>query len=91
MQNRTPQQEFTKRAERARREFQARGLSVAEWARRHGYSTALVYQVLAGKKRCLRGQSHAVAVSLGLKPGLTESIADIDRVLTEQASQSMRA
>lgn len=83
--------EFTKRAEYVRSEFQRRGLSIAEWARQHKYSTALVYQVLSGKKRCLRGQSHQVAVCLGLKQGLTESVAEIDRVLMQHAPTPIHA
>jgi gp16 family phage-associated protein len=64
--------------EQVRDEFMRRGLSISEWARARGYSAQLVYQVLAGRKRCLRGQSHAIAVTLGLKEGLVGSINDID-------------
>lgn len=60
-----------------RAEFQRRGLSIAEWARMNGFSCALVYQVLAGHKRCLRGQSHQIAVKLGLKDGEIGSVEDI--------------
>lgn len=63
--------------EQVRDEFMRRGLSISEWARARGYSAQLVYQVLAGRKRCLRGQSHAIAVTLGLKEGLVGSIDDI--------------
>lgn len=64
--------------DQVRDEFNRRGLSISEWARARGYSAQLVYQVLAGRKRCLRGQSHAIAVTLGLKEGLVGSINDID-------------
>jgi gp16 family phage-associated protein len=60
-----------------RAEFERRGLSIAEWARAHGFSSGLVYQVLTGRKRCLRGQSHQIAVLLGLKQGEIGSITDI--------------
>ena len=60
-----------------RAEFERRGLSIAEWARVNGFSCALVYQVLAGRKRCLRGQSHQIAVRLGLKDGEIGSVEDI--------------
>lgn len=33
-------------------------------------SAQLTYQILAGRKVGLRGQSHQIAVLLGLKPGL---------------------
>lgn len=33
-----------------RQEFARRGVSISAWARAHGYSKQLVYQVLAGRK-----------------------------------------
>ncbi len=56
-----------------RSEFDRRGVSVSAWARAHQVSAQLTYQVLAGKKRCLRGQSHDIAVLLGLKQGEVSS------------------
>ena len=53
----------------ARAEFGHRGESIAEWARSHGFTRSLVYEVLAGRKKCLRGDSHRIAVLLGLKRG----------------------
>lgn len=61
-----------------RAEFSRRGLSISAWARSHGYSAQLVYQVLAGRRGCLRGQCHEIAVRLGLKRGLIGGVADID-------------
>lgn len=61
-----------------RAEFALLGLSIGAWARSHGFSAQLVYQVLAGRKRALRGQSHEIAVRLGLKRGHIGSIKDID-------------
>lgn len=56
--------------QQVRDEFLSRGVSIAEWSRQRGYSCALVYQVLRGDKKCLRGQSHRIALALGLKPGI---------------------
>ena len=53
-----------------RAEFKKRGISVSEWARVRGVSAQLTYQILAGRKAAVRGQSHEIAVLLGLKPGL---------------------
>jgi gp16 family phage-associated protein len=53
----------------ARAIFENSGWSVAEWARLQGFSTGLVYQVLEGRRKCLRGQSYRIAVALGLKQG----------------------
>lgn len=68
-----------------RQEFARRGLSVSAWARAHGYSCQLVYQVLAGRKRCVRGQCHEIAVRLGLKDGVLGTVADIDALSTAAA------
>lgn len=46
------------------------GLTIAQWARDNGYHVSLVREVLAGRKRCLRGQSHNIAVALGMKHGV---------------------
>lgn len=43
---------------------------MSEWARVRGVSAQLTYQILAGRKAAVRGQSHEIAVLLGLKPGL---------------------
>jgi len=55
--------------------FAERGLSVSGWAKRNGFSQALVYQVLSGKRNPVRGESHRIATALGLKDGV---IADYD-------------
>lgn len=52
-----------------RRDFETRGMSVATWARRHGYSPFGVYDVLLGRTKGLRGESHNIAVALGIKAG----------------------
>ena len=75
MQNSTTQ--LRKGAE-VREEFVRRGLSISSWARLHGYSAQLVYGVLTGRNRGLRGQSHEIAVRLGLKHGLIGHTTDID-------------
>jgi gp16 family phage-associated protein len=49
------------------------GLSVADWARARGFSPELSRMVLAGKRKCLRGQSHEIAVAFGIKHGATPS------------------
>ena len=64
-----------------RLEFARRGLSISGWARLHGYSAQLVYGVLTGRNRGLRGQSHEIAVRLGLKHGLSGRVSDIDALV----------
>lgn len=59
------------RALTAREQFTASGTNVSEWARQRGFSLTLVHQVLSGKRRCIRGESHRIAVALGIKPDAT--------------------
>ena len=59
-----------KSADQVRAEFEARGETFVNWARAQGYSPNLVYEVLAGRSLCKRGQSHEIAVKLGLKRGV---------------------
>lgn len=66
--------------------FADSGISVAEWARVQGFSTGLVYQVLEGRRKCLRGQSHRIAVALGLKKGKTMDVQELTQRL--QATQA---
>lgn len=50
-----------------RADFIARGLCISAWARENGFSANLVFDILGGRKKCLRGQSHRIAVRLGIK------------------------
>jgi gp16 family phage-associated protein len=51
----------------ARQEFIQEGMSVADWARLHSFSLPLVYAVLNGRNHASRGESHKIAVALGVK------------------------
>jgi gp16 family phage-associated protein len=48
-------------------ELRAAGMTAREWADSHGFEPSLVYSVLSGDRKCLRGQSHKIAKALGLK------------------------
>lgn len=60
--------------EEALQRFRDNGVSVAAWAVRNGFNPAIVYAVLRGGRKCLRGQSHEIAVSLGIKQGRRPSV-----------------
>ena len=53
----------------ARAELQRKGISISKWATANGFSINLVFDVLAGRKKGVRGEAHKVAVKLGLKEG----------------------
>lgn len=70
----------------AKKLFEMSGTSVSEWARVRGFSAVLVYQVLDGRRKCMRGQSHQIAVALGLKQGVVMEIDELSRQLKDHAA-----
>lgn len=67
-------------AEEARSEFKSKGVSITQWAIANKFSPNLVFDVLAGRKNPTRGQTHNIAVKLGLKAG--EIVADPAKALS---------
>lgn len=63
----------TKTPNQVRSELRRSGLSIAEWARRHQVSYSLTHELLAGRVKGHRGESHVIAVMLGLKDGVIDS------------------
>ena len=45
------------------------GITITQWSEDHGFSHPLVREVLAGRKKGLRGQAHNIAIALGMKRG----------------------
>ncbi|MCW2390943.1 gp16 family phage-associated protein [Sphingobium sp. B1D7B] len=58
---------FTQRIYAVRKQFAASGISVTKWAMDRGFNPTQVHNVLSGKRRCVRGESHRIAVALGVK------------------------
>ncbi len=56
-------------SEEVRAEFRRKGISISQWAIANGFSPNLVYEVLAERRNPTRGQTHRIAVTLGLKDG----------------------
>jgi gp16 family phage-associated protein len=50
-------------------DFARKGISVAAWARTKGYDADLTRAILRNERAAIRGQSHNIAVELGLKDG----------------------
>ena len=46
---------------------QIMGVRVSEWAREKEFCPALVYSVVSGQRKCLRGMSFQIAKELGMK------------------------
>lgn len=69
-----------------KQQFAQHGVSVHEWAAAHGFTPSLVYAVLAGKCKATRGQSHRIAVALGLQivPVPEDAPTFLHRVLVQR-------
>lgn len=63
-----------KTAEEVKAELNHNGISIAAWAAANGFSYSMVLEVLAGRKKGVRGQAHKIMVKLGMKEG--EVVAD---------------
>lgn len=53
--------------EQVKNRFQHQGITITQWALDNGYSREAVYRVLNGITKAKYGQSHEIAVKLGLK------------------------
>lgn len=58
-----------KTPEQVRAEFARRGESISSWASTQQLPTSIVFDVLSGRVKGLRGNAHRAAVLLGLKDG----------------------
>lgn len=57
-----------------RDECAAKGVSLASVAKRHGFNQSLFYEIVHDddknpRRKCLRGESHNIAVTIGIKAG----------------------
>ena len=70
-----------------RAELARNGLSIRQWAAAHNVSPGLVYDLLSlnPRRKCIRGQSHRVAVLLGLKRGALPSSASAINVVPDHS------
>lgn len=58
-----------------RSELHRKGVSITQWSLKNGFSPNLVFEVLGGRRNPTRGQTHNIAVRLGLKAG--EIVTDV--------------
>jgi len=80
-----------KTPEQVREEFDRQGISIRNWAKFHGYTAALVYQVLKGNKPCRIGMSHEIAVRLGLKDGVVSDPQKLTNTLSAESPEKAEA
>lgn len=58
--------------EQARADLDRRGISIAEFSRKHDLNKNLVSDLLNGRIKGRRGEAHRAAVLLGIKDGVIE-------------------
>jgi gp16 family phage-associated protein len=58
--------------EQARADLDRRGISIAEFSRKHELNKNLVSDLLNGRIKGRRGEAHRAAVLLGIKDGVIE-------------------
>lgn len=63
--------------EQARKALERHGISIAEFCRAHRLNPQLVSDLLAGRKKGLRGEAHRAAVLLGIKDGVIGQDASV--------------
>jgi len=63
-------QTSTRTPQEARAWLDCQGVTIAQWARDNGFNERLAHEVLTGRRPCKRGQSHNIAVALGMKAGI---------------------
>lgn len=56
-----------KTIQQVKEEFELRGEAISDWAEQEGFDKRNVYAVISGRNRGIRGESHKIAVRLGLK------------------------
>jgi gp16 family phage-associated protein len=61
--------QFIKEPTEVKAEFIHKGMSISKWAREHGFNRGTVHQVLNGRIKGSIGESHKIAVMLGIKDG----------------------
>lgn len=59
--------EQVKTPDQVKADFQAKGITISQWARDHGYKPREVSLVLNGQVKGNYGKGHDIAVALGLK------------------------
>jgi gp16 family phage-associated protein len=58
--------------EQARADLERKGISIADFCRKHGLNKNLVSDLLNGRSKGRRGEAHRAAVLLGIKDGEIE-------------------
>lgn len=79
-----PSRAQTLTPDQVRGRLRAKGKTLTQWAREHGYPRDAVYRVLGGQYKGNFGQAHNIAVDLGLK------VPDVEPSTTGEAGNTQK-
>ena len=65
------------------------GVTIHEWAHAHGFTPGVVYALLQGRTRGLRGEAHQVAIALGIKPA--PALSELSPLTVEAPDEKVSA
>jgi len=77
--------------DQVRADFEARGLTIAEWSRSHQIKSQTVRDLLLGRIKGRYGEAHRAAVLLGLKAGRIDEAAPNAKATTNTHSGQRRS
>ena len=60
-------------------QYRAAGVNWRQWADSHGFRYNTVRDVIAGRSKCLRGETYRVAVALGALPPPPPELAHLSQ------------
>ncbi|MCY1160522.1 phage-associated protein, BcepMu gp16 family [compost metagenome] len=58
---------MVKSIQQIKNEFHSKGITFSDWAKENNFSPELVYRVLKMNRVPVRGESHKIAIKLGIK------------------------
>lgn len=65
---------MVKSIQQIKNEFHSKGITFSDWAKENNFSPELVYRVLKMNRVPVRGESHKIAIKLGIKEEKNELI-----------------
>lgn len=60
-----------RRVEETKPCLRANGMTIWKWSIQRGFSPNLVYSIVQGRRKCIRGKSLQIAVALRIKAAVT--------------------
>ena len=79
----------TRNADEVKAWLDRHGVTIHEWAHAHAFTPGVVYALLQGRTRGLRGEAHQVAIALGMKPA--PALSELSPLTVEAPDEKVSA